>query len=117
MYQKLMLTIRTKFMNLDNYKLINIILDNNELLSTLAKEELLKRNLNDLEMDDNTLNLVINKLTIDELWYLTNLNNKNHFIELVTKKLNQIFDYYENLNKENFLKKKNEGNIKLHLVR
>lgn len=117
MYQKLMLTLRTKFINLSNQELINKILSNNILISTLAKEELLKRNLNDLNIDDEILMLVINKLSIEELWYLTNLNINNHFIELVTIKLNQILDYYQKLNIEDFLKKKNEGKIKLHLIK
>ena len=117
MYQKLMLTLRTKFMNLKDEELINKILSKNTLISTLAKEELLKRDLNELELSDDILSLVINKFSIEELWFIANLNINNHFVELVTKKLNQILDYYQRLNIEDFLKKKNEGKIKLHLLK
>ena len=116
MYQKMMLTLRTKFMYLDNNELINNILSNNILISTLAKEELLKRDLNDLEVNDETLSKVIDKFTIEELWYLVNLDYNNHFIELVTIKLNQILDYYENFNINDFLQKKNENKI-FHLIK
>ncbi len=116
MYQKLMLTIRTKFMNLNINELINKILSNNILISNLAKEEFLKRDLENLEIEDDILVLIINKLSIEELWYITKLNINNHFVELVTLKLNQILDYYQKLNIEDFLKKKNEGKIKLHLM-
>jgi len=116
MYQKLMLTLRTNYMNLTTNELINKILSNNIFISTLAKEELLKRDLSNLEIDDELLLLVINKFTIEELWYLVNSNTNNHFIELVNVKLNQILDYYQKLNIEDFLKKKNEGHI-LHLIK
>ena len=114
MFQKLMLTLRTKLMYLDNKDLINEILGENILVSTLAKEELLKRDLNNLEENDKILSLIINKLTIEELWNIVNLGYDNHFTKLVTKKLNYLLDYYEKLNIIDFLSKKNEDKIKLY---
>ena len=100
-------------MDLDNNELIYKVLDNNILISSLAKEELLKRDLSNLLIDDDTINLVINKLSIEELWNLANTDISNHFIDLVTVKLNQILDYYQNKNLKEFLLKKNENKIKL----
>ena len=111
MYQKMMLTLRTKFMYLDIEELLNNILSNNIIISTLAKEELLKRDLNDLNIDNETLSKVIDKFTIEELWYIANLNYNNHFKELVIIKLNQILNYYEKLNINDFLNKKNEDKL------
>lgn len=116
MYQKLILTLRTKFMNLDTNELIKKILSNNLLISNLAKEELFKRDLSDLVIDDNIINLLINKFTIEELWYLTKLDVDNHFFQIVTIKLNQILDYYQKLNIKDYLKKQNEDKIKIHLM-
>ena len=111
MYQKMMLTLRTKFMYLDNNELINNILSNNILISTLAKEELLKRDLNNIDIDNELILKVIDKFTIEELWYIANLNYNNHFKELVIIKLNQILNYYERLNIKDFLNKKNEDKL------
>ena len=117
MYTKILLTLKTKFMELDNLTLINKILDNNILVSTLAKEELLSRSLDDLDVDDSILTLLINKLSIEDLWTIAKQNTNNHFTELVVKKLNRILDYYQNLNIKEFLNKKNEKQLKLYLLK
>lgn len=117
MYQKLMLRMRNKFMYLNTNQLINYIISDNQFISTLAKEELLKRDLSNLNLKSDQINMIINKFTIEELWYLANLNLNNNFIKEVIIKLNKILDYYQKLNIEDFLKKKNEGKIKLHLMK
>ena len=117
LYNKIVLKKRTEFMNLETKKIIYKILDKNTLISTLAKEEFLKRDLSDLVVDEKLLNKVISKFTIEELWYLVNLNIDNHFVELVSLKLNQILDYYQSLNQEDFLRKRNEGKAKIYFFK
>ena len=94
MYTKLVLKLKTKYMYLSNEELINHVLSNNILISNFAKEELLKRDLTNLELSDEIINQLLNKFTIEDLWYLANTKINNHFIEVVTDKLNQILDYY-----------------------
>ena len=113
MYTKILLTMKTKFMELDTITLIYKVLSKNIIISSLAKEELLKRNLDNIKIDDSILLLVINKLSIEELWTIKKENINNHFTELATIRLNQILDYYQNLNIEDFLKKKNQDKIKI----
>ncbi len=60
---------------------------------------------------------VINKFTIEEPWYLVNTNFNNHFTEIVKLKLNQILDYYQKINMDDFLKKKNEEKDTLRLIK
>ena len=113
MYQKLMLQFRTKLLYLTTEELIDKLIYNNTFMQTLIKEELLKRDLSNLDINDEKINLVIDKLSIEEIWFLANLNINNHFIEIVTIKLNKILDYYQKKNFEDFLKKKNEDSKKL----
>lgn len=117
MYTKIILKLKTKLMNLDTEKLLYKILDKNILVSILAREELLNRDLSNLNIDDEMLLLIINKLTIEDLWNIKKQNDNNHFTELVTIKLNQILDYYQNLNIKDFLNKKNEDKTKLYLLK
>ena len=100
-------------MYLNTKDLVVKILDRNILVSTLAKQELLNRDLSNLDISDQILEKVIDKLSIEDLWELKNSQEENHFMELVYLKLNKILDYYQSLNKEEFLKKRNEGKIYL----
>ncbi len=100
-------------MYLNTKDLVLKILDRNILVSTLAKQELLNRDLSNLDISDQILEKVIDKLSIEDLWELKNSQEENHFMELVYLKLNKILDYYQSLNKEEFLKKRNEGKIYL----
>ena len=113
MYTKILIKMKTKFMNLSNEELINNIFSSNILISSLAKEELFNRDLSDLELSIDIINKLINKLSIEEIWYLANNNIDNRFIEQVKIKLNQLLDYYQNLNLSDFLKKKYEEKSKI----
>ena len=117
MITKSIIMMRTRFMNLSNEELIDRILDNNILISTLAKEELFNRDLDNIIISDNILKLVINKFTIEEIWYLSKMNLNDNFKEMIILKLNQILDYYQNSNLKDFLQKSNEDNKILHLIK
>ena len=109
MYNKLLLKLKTNLLTLDNYELVNKILSSNLLISSNAKEILLTRNLSNLELDDEIIEKIIKKLTIEELWYIAKLNINNRFCELVTLKLNKLLDYYQQLNFNTYLEKRDEG--------
>ncbi|MBR3660961.1 MAG: hypothetical protein IKN63_03550 [Bacilli bacterium] len=117
MYTKLMLKMRTNFMNLSNEQLINKILSNNILISTLAKEEFLKRDLSNLIISNEIANLIINKFTIEEIWNLFHSELSDNFKEIIIFKLNQILDYYQNSNLIDFLHKKHEDNKIFRLIK
>ncbi len=107
MFQKIAFIIRNQLFNLSNEDLIYKCLDQNILISTLACEELLKRDLNDLKVDDTMLSFVVYKLTIEQVWELV-LKNNNKLARIAYQRLNEIFEYYQNLNKKEYLEKLNE---------
>lgn len=117
MYDKILFVVKNKLIALSTEKLIYKVLDKNMLISNLAKCELLKRDLSNLTIDDNILEKIINKLSVEDIWNLVKLNANSHFTELVSKKLNQIFDYYQELNKPDFLMKKNESDLKIYVLK
>ena len=110
MFTKLTLKMRTYYMTLETKDLIDKILGDNFLIRDIAKEEFLKRDYDNLDMSDDILNKVINKLSIEEIWEIVKNNQNNHFTRLVIKKLNSIFDYYEKNNLSAYLLKRNEDN-------
>ena len=117
MYTKLLLTIRTLLFELETNNLIDKILDDNILISTLAKEELFKRDLTNLFIPSQKLELLINKFTLEEIWLLAKTDVPTEFKNLIFLKLNQILDYYQNKNISEFLQKKMETDNIIHLVK
>ena len=111
-FLKATLIARTKYFYYDTNKLIDVILNGSSFLSSIAKEEFLKRDLSDLDLDDSTLMHLINKLTIEDFWAIANQNGKvnNKFVNQVIVNLNATLDYYQIINSEDFLLKKN-GNL------
>ena len=116
-FTKLTLKMRTYYMKLETNELIEKILDENILIRTIAKEEFLKRDYNNLDVSDEILNKVIDKLSIEEIWYLASTKQDNHFIELVIEKLNAIFLYYEKNYPNHYLLKVNEQNKMFRLLK
>ena len=109
MYEKLMLKLRTYLFELNTYDLITKIINNDSLLLTLAKEELFKRDLHNLQLSSNILETLVNKFSIEEIWYLSKLELNDDFKKIIIIKLNQLLDYYQNLNLKDFLAKSCEN--------
>ena len=107
MLEKIEFKIRNKLFYLNNEDLIEKCLDRNYLISKNAILELLRRNPVNIKVNDEILNLVINKLTIEEIWYLVACKVNSRLVHLACLKLNSILDYYENLNKK-------DNNLKLY---
>ncbi len=113
MFDKIVFKLRNKFMYLDTKTLFFKILDQNIIISNLAKEELMDRDLNDIDIPDKILEQVISKLSIEQIWFLVNTKQNNHFIELACMKLNKILDYYQKINKFEFEFKRDEKEPKV----
>ena len=113
MNTKMMLVIRTNLLYLDINSLLDIIINDNLLFSRYAKEELLNRDLS-TDIDNDKLIKAINKYTIEEIWNII-LNKDNidkKLLTIITIKLNQILDYYQQINLKDYLIKKNDGIVK-----
>ena len=118
MFNKVLFVTRNKLMNLSTYDLLFKVMDSNILISTLAKEELINRDLNDLNtLPDAIIEKVIEKLNIEQIWTLIKSGEKNHFVELAIVKLNKILDYYQNLNKIELQNKINNDNKKIYVLK
>lgn len=113
----LILRMRTHYMNLSNEELIEKMLSNNVLIANIAKEEFIKRDFQDLETSDNILKMIISKLTIEDIWALINTNQNNHFIQLISDRLNEILEYYQANYIEAYAFKINEGQDILKLLK
>jgi len=98
-------------MGLNNQQLIDKIINDNEFVSTLAKEELFKRDLSNLTISNDILNMLVNKLTIDEIWNLFKMEIDSNFKRIVILKLNQILNYYRNSNIFDFLDKNEDDDL------
>ena len=110
MFTKLTLKMRTFYMTLETKDLIDKIFNDNFLIRDIAKEEFLKRDLSNLNIPDDVLNQIINKLSIEEIWNIVKENQDNHFTSLVIEKLNSIFEYYEKKYPNDYISKINEEN-------
>lgn len=110
MLEKIEFKIRNKLFYLNNEDLIIKCLDNNYLISKNAILELLRRNPINIDLDNSILNLVINKLTIEEIWYLVASKVNSKLVHLACLKLNDILDYYQNLNKDDSNYKTHDNN-------
>ena len=113
MFDKLVFKLRNKFMYLDTKILIYKVLDQNIIVSNIAKEELVHRDLDNIDIPDTILEQVISKLSIEQIWFLVSTKQQNHFMELVYLRLNKILDYYQKMNKNEFDLKRYEEEAKI----
>ncbi len=103
-YEKIEFVERNKLRYLPIEKVIKKIFDKSVIISTLAKEELIRRNPLDLPVDEAILLLVVRKMSIEQIYDLVVLNIDTPLCIAACKQLEAIFEYYEKNNPEYYKK-------------
>ena len=104
MFDKVSFIILNKLLVLSNEELVLKCLDNNILISSLARDELVKRNPIDINIGDDILSLVVEKLSIEQIWNLVSRKVDSKLFVLSLKKLNEILDYYDKISEKSKVK-------------
>lgn len=104
MFDKVSFIILNKLLVLSNEELVLKCLDNNILISSLARDELVKRNPIDINISDDILSLVVEKLSIEQIWNLVSRKVDSKLFALSLKKLNEILDYYDKISEKSKVK-------------
>ncbi len=103
---KIILVLRNKLFSLNNEELVFKCLDNNLLISNLAIQELVRRNPTLIMVDDNFLEKVIWKMTIEQIWELAHFNVDTKLCFLASIRLRSILEYYDLYNQKEDRKEK-----------
>lgn len=110
MIQKVIFITKNKLRFISNNELILKCLDKNNLISSLAIEELVQRNPLVLETDLNLLKQVIRKMQEEQIFKLATGPLKSQLNLLAYQRACEILEYYEFMNQLDFLNKCNENN-------
>jgi len=105
MYRRAYLIIKNKLWNLDTETLIYKVLDKNILISSIAKEELLSRDLENINIPDEILRQVILKLSVEQLYQLVKNNDGSKLANLASIEFNKVLEDAENNYREAFFDK------------
>lgn len=109
---------RNKLWHLTTYEVIKKIFSDNIIISTLAKEELLKRNLDNIEIDDEIVKKVISKLSIEQVFELMNQDQNGKFALLAKDAFDKILEISEKINRKAYLDKVYEDeSLSLRLIK
>ena len=98
MFNKTIVVLKNKLMMLSNNDLVYKCLDSNYLISSLAREELVRRHPISLDIEDTILTSIIDKLSIEQIYELVTSNVDSKLSSLAILKLKKIFDYYDKVN-------------------
>ena len=112
MYGRTYLILKNKMWNLTTEEIINKIFSNNIMISSIAKEELLNRELSNLNVSDEVLRQIILKLSIEQIYETITKHIGSRLAEIATEKFNEILEHTENNYQEAYLEKVNEGKRK-----
>ena len=104
MFDKVSFIIRNKLFVLSNEDLTLKCLDKDILISSLACEELVRRNPISINIDDDILSLVINNFSIEQVWDLVSRNVDSKLSKLAYQKLNDFLDYYDKMHEKSKVK-------------
>ena len=105
-FEKIVFVLNNKLSYLSNEELVLKCLDSNDLISKVAIEHLVARNPININLEDDVILRVIDKMTIEQIWNIASYNIDTKLCNLTYKKLCSILKYYEQLNKREELKKK-----------
>lgn len=105
MYRRAYLIIKNKLWNLDTETLIYKVLDKNIFISSIAKEELLSRDLENINIPDEILRQVILKLSVEQLYQLVKNNDGSKLANLASIEFNKVLEDAENNYREAFFDK------------
>lgn len=105
MYRRAYLIIKNKLWNLDTETLIYKVLDKNIFISSIAKEELLSRDLENINIPDEILRQIILKLSVEQLYQLVKNNDGSKLANLASIEFNKILEDAENNYREAFFDK------------
>ena len=119
MFDRAGFVIKNKLMYLNNLDLIYKCLDDNFLVSSFAKEELVKRYPFDVseEISDEILVKIIKNLSLEQIWEIVSKSIDNKLGHLAFDKLNDILEYAKNINKIDYYNKVNEDNKTIRLLK
>ena len=105
MYRRAYLIIKNKLWNLDTETLIYKVLDKNIFISSIAKEELLSRDLENINIPAEILRQVILKLSVEQLYQLVKNNDGSKLANLASIEFNKVLEDAENNYREAFFDK------------
>ena len=109
---------RNKIWHLTTYEVIKKIFSDNIIISTLAKEELLRRNLDNIEIDDEIVKKVISKLSIEQVFDLMKQDKNGKFALLAKDAFDKFLEISEKNNREAYLDKVYEDeSLSLRLIK
>ena len=118
MYEKAYLILRNQFWNSSTEEIIEKVFDKNILISTIAKEELLNRNLENLEVSNEVLKQVILKLSIEQIYELITNHKGSKIATLASNQFDKILEIAEKNYQEAYFAKVNEGKkSKIYLLK
>lgn len=79
----------------NNIDLALSCLDNNPRIYNFAIDILIQRNPLEIDLPDDILYKIIDKMNYEQIWYLANYNRESYFCYLAFNKLQAIFDLYD----------------------
>jgi len=111
MFDKTTFVIKNKLMRISDDNLIIKCLDDNYLIASLAREELVRRHPVYINISDDILIKVIDKLSLEQIYELVIVNVDTRLCILAYNRLSNILDEYDKLHEK--IKRKE----KIHLLK
>ena len=111
MFDKTIFVLKNKLTMISDNDLIFKCLDNNYLIASLAREELVRRHPVHINFDDEVLLNVIDKLSLEQIYELVIENVDTRLCILAYNRLSNILDEYDKLHEK--IKRKE----KIHLLK
>lgn len=96
MYERTYFIIKNKFWKLSTKEVIYKIFDKNIMISSIAKEELLNRNLSNINVSDDILKKVILNLSIEQIYDLVVNHQGSRLSYFASIEFNKILEDAKN---------------------
>ena len=96
MYERTYFIIKNKFWKLSTEEVIYKIFDKNIMISSIAKEELLNRNLSNINVSDDILKKVILNLSIEQIYDLVVNHQGSRLSYFASIEFNKILEDAKN---------------------
>ena len=100
MFDKTIFVLKNKLTMISDNDLIFKCLDNNYLIASLAREELVSRHPVYLNFDDEVLLKIIDKLSIEQIYELAITNVDTRLCILAYNRLLDILDEYDRIHED-----------------
>ena len=111
MFDKTVFVLKNKLIRISDDDLVIKCLDSNYLIASLAREELVRRHPVYINVNDDVLIKIIDKLSLEQIYELVIENVDTRLCILAYNKLSNILDEYDKLHEK--IKRKE----KIHLLK